>query len=163
MNSSPESPEHAGWLAEARLLILAAQREGSRQLGASLREVGLTTAQAEVLEVLHAAGELTLAELGRRLVCEAGSPSRLVDSLVRAELVTRTPSAQDRRTVLLALAPEGAARLARLGAAGAPLTAFMAERLDPEQARTLVDLLGRLVRDTPGGLAIARRAADHTG
>lgn len=39
---------------------------------------------AEVIEVLDKFGELSLSELEERLVCETGSPSRLVKSMVTA-------------------------------------------------------------------------------
>lgn len=79
---------------ELRYLILAARREGSRQSAAHLRSADLAPAQAEVLEVLRERAPLTLAELGRLLVCETGSPSRLVDGLVRRDLVGETVAAR---------------------------------------------------------------------
>jgi DNA-binding MarR family transcriptional regulator len=70
---------------ELRYLILGAQREGARVLTALLRDVGLTAAQTEVLAVIRDAGRpLTVREIGERLVCESGSPSRLVASVVAA-------------------------------------------------------------------------------
>ena len=101
---------------ELRYLILAVQREGSRRLAARLRDAGLTPAQAEVLDVLRDRAPLSLAELGRLLVCETGSPSRLVDALVQRGLVARTPSPQDRRVVSLTLTEAG--REAQAASAG---------------------------------------------
>ncbi|BAJ31434.1 MULTISPECIES: MarR family transcriptional regulator [Kitasatospora] len=152
-----ETAEHARMMSEIRLLVLAAQREGSRQLGHTLKQAGITPAQSEVLEVLAEGERLTLAEVGRRLVCEAGSPSRLVDSLVKAGLVARTPSPTDRRTVLLAITPEGHAKLTELADTAAPLLAHMSGRLDQYEARALADLLRRLLDGTPGGAAVAAR------
>ncbi|MFB7510750.1 MarR family winged helix-turn-helix transcriptional regulator [Streptomyces broussonetiae] len=142
---------------EVRYLILAGQREGSRRLAAALRSLSLTPAQAEVLDVLRSRGELTLAELGRLLVCEAGSPSRLVDSLVRADLVARMPSPQDKRAVLLSLTRDGEELTERLGVATTELTAFMTDRLSPEELHRLADLLRRLLHGTAGGDALASR------
>src|SRR4051812_45916518 len=89
---------------ELRYLILGAQREGARALGELLRPAGLTAAQGEVLAVLRdAGGGLTVRELGDRLVCEAGSPSRLVASLVDAGLLERGERSGDRRAVELTL------------------------------------------------------------
>ncbi|QKW22127.1 winged helix DNA-binding protein [Kitasatospora sp. NA04385] len=152
-----ETAEHARTLNEIRLLVLAAQREGSRRLGHALKQSGITPAQGEVLEVLSGGEHLTLAEVGRRLVCEAGSPSRLVDSLVKAGLVARTPSPTDRRTVLLAITPGGLAKLAELGETASPLLDLMGDRLDQYEARALADLLRRLLNGTPGGAAVAAR------
>lgn len=89
---------------ELRYLILALQREGNRQLTEALRPIGLTPAQAEVMQVLDQFGELSLSELGERLVCETGSPSRLVKSMVNAGLISRTTDPDDARALRLSLA-----------------------------------------------------------
>ena len=63
---------------ELRYLVLGAQREGARSLAELLQPAGLTAAQAEVIAVLRDADRpLTVREVGDRLVCEGGSPSRL--------------------------------------------------------------------------------------
>src|SRR5258707_7221337 len=92
---------------ELRYLILAAQREGSRLYAERVRPLGLSPSQAEVLSVLHEAQPLSLIEVGERLVCETGSPSRLVNGLVQAGLVERVASATDQRKVSLSLTPRG--------------------------------------------------------
>ena len=146
---------------ELRYLILAAQREGNRMLASALRELDLTPAQAEVLDVLSGREPVTLATLGRLLVCEAGSPSRLVDTLVRRGLLTREPAGDDRRTVLISLTTQGKAVAGQFGAAASPVTAVIAERLRPEEIDTLIALLHQLMRDTSGGDAIRQRFAPH--
>src|ERR671910_252543 len=93
---------------ELRYLVLGAQREGARALGELLRPAGLTAAQAEVLAVLRdAGGPLTVREIGERLVCETGSPSRLVASVVDAGLLQRGEREGDRRVVELSLTSSG--------------------------------------------------------
>ena len=92
---------------ELRYLVLALQREGNRQLTEILRPLGLSPAQAEVLQVLDQFGELTLIELGERLVCETGSPSRLVKGLVGNGYITRRPDPRDGRAVILSLSDKG--------------------------------------------------------
>jgi DNA-binding MarR family transcriptional regulator len=141
-------------LDELRYLILAAQRDGSRRLGESLRHLELTPAQAEVLDVLNAHPPVTLAELGRLLVCEAGSPSRLVDSLVRRGLVNRVPHEQDKRAVLIELTETGRTLATRLDDAAGLLTDEFASRLTPDDAADLRRLLHVLLRGTDSGFAI---------
>ncbi|RII89852.1 MarR family transcriptional regulator, partial [Clavibacter michiganensis] len=104
---------------ELRYLILGAQREGARAYAAALASTGLTPAQAEAVVVLAEAPGISLAGLGARLVCEAGSPSRLVDALVRQGLVHRDPDPRSRRSVVLRLTAEGARRVADVRAAEA--------------------------------------------
>jgi DNA-binding MarR family transcriptional regulator len=141
---------------ELRYLILAVQREGSRRLAARLRAAGLTPAQAEVLDVLRDRAPLSLAELGRLLVCETGSPSRLVDALVQRGLVTRTPSPDDRRVVSLGLT--GAGQEAQAASAGsADVRDAITSRLTGQQIGQLSGLLRRLIEGTPGGAAIDAR------
>lgn len=142
---------------ELRYLLLAAQREGSRRLGDALRHLGLTPAQAEVLDVLAAHPPVTLAALGRLLVCEQGSPSRLVDSLVQRDLVSRVPHEQDKRAVLIHLTDAGRALAAQLGEATSRLTGEMGARLTAEDVETLATLLHTLLDGTDAAQAIRSR------
>jgi MarR family transcriptional regulator, organic hydroperoxide resistance regulator len=142
---------------EVRLLILAAQRQGSRLLTEGLRAATLTPAQFEVLEVLDQHAPLTLVELGRLLVCETGSPSRLVDSLVQRNLVAREPGQHDRRVVVLRLTPAGATTLADGRATMAAMESFVTERLATTERDQLARLLRKLLHDTPAGDAVAAR------
>jgi len=149
---------------EVRYLILAAQREGSRQFAAWLREHDLTPAQAEVLEVLHDHQPLTLAELGRLMVCEAGSPSRLVDALVRRGLVAREPGSRDRRAVALTLTPTGRSMLDSTSGADV-VRQIITDRLGSADLDQLAALLRRLLAGTPAEAAITARfpVRDGTG
>ena len=142
---------------ELRFLILAAQREGNRTLTAMLAPHGLTPSQAEVVRCLADYGPMSLRELGAILVCESGSPSRLVDTLVGRELVTRREDATDRRLVTLALTLEGK----RLDRAVRKVEDAMYERiggaLGATGLNTALSLLRPVVEGSPGGEAIARR------
>ncbi|WBP91169.1 MarR family winged helix-turn-helix transcriptional regulator [Kitasatospora cathayae] len=142
---------------ELRYLLLAAQREGSRRFGEALRPLGLTPPQAEVLDVLAGHQPVTLAALGRLLVCEQGSPSRLVDSLVQRGLVSRLPHEQDKRAVLLELTAEGQALADRLGEATGRLTAAMAEPLSGADIATLTGLLHTLLEGTDVARTVRNR------
>jgi DNA-binding MarR family transcriptional regulator len=146
---------------ELRYLILAVQREGSRRLGEALRHLGLTPAQAEVLDVLSNHEPVTLAALGRLLVCEQGSPSRLVESLVQRGLVSRVPHQQDKRAVLIELTEDGRGLAARLEEATTVLTDEISGRLSPTEAATLARLLHTLIDGTAGAEAIRLRFPTH--
>jgi DNA-binding MarR family transcriptional regulator len=142
---------------EIRLLILAAQRHGSRMLAGCLREASVTPTQVEVLQVLGGHAPLTLVELGRLLISETGSPSRLVDTLVQRGLVTREPDNDDKRVVQLRLAPAGQQVLAEIRAATSTVDDFIADRLTREEMTQMTALLRKLLHDTPGGEAIRIR------
>src|SRR5215469_8685707 len=92
---------------ELRYLILAAQREGNRLFAEALRPLHLTPSQAEALRVLHDHAPLSLIALGDLLVCETGSPSRLVQGMVEDGLVERVSSSTDKRMVTLTLTSLG--------------------------------------------------------
>lgn len=145
---------------ELRYLILAAQREGNRLLGQALRPLGITSSQAEVIRVLHERQPLTLNGLGELLVCESGnSPSRLVDRLTVAGLVTRQPSEHDRRHVELTLTADGA----RLAEQIAEIETRLYASIDAAGAEFDLDqvagFLRTFVADLPAGQALTRRAS----
>lgn len=144
-------------LERLRLLVLAAQRDGARRLSDALRPGRLSPSQAEILGVLAADGPLSLSDLGRRIVCESGSPSRSVDLLVRRGLVARVQSTRDRRYVELELTEEGRAQLPLLAAGVESLDALLTDRLADAEINTLAILLTRMLAGTEGLDAIELR------
>jgi DNA-binding MarR family transcriptional regulator len=142
---------------ELRYLMLAAQREGNRQLAEALRPLSLTPSQAEALRVLEDWQPLALIELGALLVCEQGSPSRLVTGLVAAGLVTRSPSPQDGRKVVLALTPQGTQRAAQVRALEAAMYQGLAELVAGRPVGEFMAVLWQFVEGRPAGDALARR------
>lgn len=146
---------------ELRYLILAAQREGNRAFAGALRAHDLTPSQAEALSVLHAAARpLTLREAGERLVCETGSPSRLMATLVAKGLVQSSSDDGDRRMRRLSLSGEGEDALAAVKEAERALYALMEPLIDTEEALIARRLMRSLVGELPAGQALARRIAD---
>lgn len=148
---------------ELRYLVLALQREGNRQLSEILRPLDLTPSQAEVLQVLDQFGELTLTELGERLVCETGSPSRLVKGLVKAGYIARRPDSRDGRAVILSLAKQGQAIMPDLNALETAYNDSVGELVEhlPIPLDTALALFRSLVEGTPAGRAVQLRRT-HT-
>ncbi len=142
---------------EFRYLVLAAQREGNRILTEALCPLGLTPSQAEVLRVLQEHQPLSLIALGDLLVCESGSPSRLVNGLVEADLVKRVPDASNGRMVTLTLTAKGEEMATRVRAVEAALYEFIARALEGQSLSESITLLWRLVEGRPAGEALARR------
>jgi len=142
---------------ELRFLILAAQREGSRMLSAQLAPLGLTPSQAEVIRCLEDHGPMSLRTLGGLLVCEGGSPSRLVDTLVSRDIVTRTEDAADRRQVRLALSRTGRTLARKVRDIEAALYDRIGAGLGTAGLTTALGLLRPLVAGSGPGEAIARR------
>jgi MarR family transcriptional regulator, organic hydroperoxide resistance regulator len=145
---------------ELRYLVLGAQREGARALAELLRPLGLTAAQAEVVAVLRdAEGPLTVREIGERLVCEGGSPSRLVASVVEAGLLERAGRPGDRRAVEHTLTAAGRSAARRVSDAERRLYDELAAALGDRDVQAVVRGLRRLVDGRPAGAAIERRRA----
>jgi DNA-binding MarR family transcriptional regulator len=141
---------------EARLLILAAQREGNRMLVSALRPLGMTPAQAEVVSVLAQHEPLTVAALGNYIVCESGSPSRLVDNCVRHGWVERTEG-PDRRTVLLRLAPAGRTVVPEIEKVDNAIGSMIATIVGDRALRTLTDSLRLMLEGTESGEKVVQR------
>ncbi len=144
---------------ELRYLILAAQREGDRLLSAALEPIGLTSSQAEVLRVLYDYAPLSLLQLGERLVCETGSPSRLVNTLVEKSLVARKSSEIDRRRVTLSLTTTGRQLAEQVRAIEQAFYAVIAAALGVTPLEEINRTLWKFVAGRPTGEALIRRKA----
>jgi len=143
---------------ELRYLILAAQRDGERMLNDILRPMGLTPSQSEVLRVLFDHEPLSTSQLGGLLVCETGSPSRLVNRLVVSGHVEQKPSTTDSRKVSLTLTPLGRDAVAKIVAVEEEVYAsFENNLLKGAPISEFIDLLWKIVDGKPAGEALARR------
>ena len=147
---------------ELRYLILAAQREGNRLLADALHPLHLTPSQAEVLRVLQDHAPLSLIALGDLLVCETGSPSRLVQGLVEAGLIERMPSTTDKRMVTLTLTDAGREMAEKVGAIESQFYKANTSLINDAPLPEILGLLWRFVEGKPAGMALARRIEKET-
>ena len=149
---------------QLRYLVLGVQREGNRDLTAALRPLDLTPAQSEALRILGDHEPLSLTDLGRMLVCESGTnPSRLADRLVRAGLVDRAESADDRRHLVLTLTARGREVEQAVRGIEDELYAGIQKELAGVDLDGLIALLGSMVAGRPSGEALAARIAAENG
>lgn len=113
------------------------------------REFGLTVPQLMCLKAIgefeEQGAEITVALVGQAVHLSAATTSRILDRLVRAELITRVRQEKDRRKVILSLTAAGFERYQTLPT---PLQERFVERLLalPESER--LELLGALRRIT---------------
>ncbi|WP_405584604.1 MarR family winged helix-turn-helix transcriptional regulator [Streptomyces sp. NBC_01190] len=147
---------------ELRYLVLAAQREGARYMAGLLKSLSLTPAQAEILLVLSQRAPLTLAEVGRLIVCESHSPSRIVDTLVKRGLVSREPGQIDRRVVYLGLTPHGEDLLPELREVDMGVDAMIASTLGPDEKGVMIRALRKIIDGTASGTALTVRFPRHS-
>jgi DNA-binding MarR family transcriptional regulator len=142
---------------ELRYLILAAQREGNRMLTEALRPLNLTPSQAEALRVLQDYQPLSLVALGKLLICETGSPSRLINGLVEADLVKRVVSEANNRMVILTLTEEGQEKAEHVRRTEMSFYDYMNQANDQQSLEETIKLLWGFVAGRPTGEALARR------
>jgi DNA-binding MarR family transcriptional regulator len=128
-----------------RYLILAVQRQGERALVEYFKEIGVTPSQAEVLRVIQEESPLSLKELGERLICETGSPSRLLTTLVNKGFVNGQEAENDRRVKRLTLTSRGRAVAAEIKEKEGLFYKEHYAKLPAEVARNLIGSLALLI------------------
>jgi DNA-binding MarR family transcriptional regulator len=160
--ANEQGPDVMQPIEELRYLILAAQREGNRLFADALRPLRLTPSQAEVLRVLEDHEPLSLIALGDLLVCETGSPSRLVQGLVENGLVERIPSSTDKRMVTLTLTNRGREVAAGVRELESQFYAANAGVVKDAPLSEILEVLWRFVAGKPAGMALARRTGRET-
>lgn len=104
----------------------------------------LSPVQCHLLHLIDPERPLAMSRLAEILSCDASNVTGLVDRLEARGLVTRQPSAQDRRVRVIRLTPAGsrlrADLLQRMTTGAIPLS-----RLSPGERRSLVKILRVLV------------------
>ena len=148
---------HVDPLFEFALSVKAVERELEHWMSQAMRPLGITAAQADALVVIGSAEPVSLKDLGDLLIAEAGHPSRLVDRLVDAGLVTRRPAPDDRRRVELSLTASGRRLARRVEAARAQVIELGRQTLAGRDLEPALRLLRELLAGTAYGDLIARR------
>jgi DNA-binding MarR family transcriptional regulator len=143
--------------------LLDALRAVSRELRVADRDadqrVGLPPAQVHTLRQLGQAPAASLTALAERTHTDPSSASVVVQRLVTRGLVARTPAADDRRRVELALTPAGRAMLRRLPASASTRVEEAVAALGAQRAVALARRLEELARALQGDQAGPERAA----
>jgi MarR family 2-MHQ and catechol resistance regulon transcriptional repressor len=94
-----------------------------------LEEEGLTLSQFAVLEALYHVGPQCLGDLARRILTSSGNLTLVVDNLQKRGLVKRGQQGKDKRFVVASITPSGARLI---------------ERIFPDHARRITEIMGRL-------------------
>jgi MarR family transcriptional regulator, lower aerobic nicotinate degradation pathway regulator len=129
-----------------------AYQRAAATLSDAIRELGLTPIQVSVLARLRQSGPLTQNRLGRSLGMDPPNVRDVVQRLAGRGLVSLDPAPEDRRALLVAATPAGAALFARVW----PLAEAANERtlsvLTAAERALLVDMLARLAGGPPRAL-----------
>ncbi|HYL03310.1 MAG TPA: MarR family transcriptional regulator [Steroidobacteraceae bacterium] len=162
MASLPTQPHAAAGRRNARAARQAAppEREGGLGVGyllgrarasllssldAELGSFGLNAMQYAVLKHLAEGAARTAADLCRCMYYDTGSMTRILDRLEEKGLLRRERSPDDRRVVLLRVAPAGRAQLPRLRAVGSRVLAAHLAGFSAAEVEALQRLLGRMI------------------
>jgi DNA-binding MarR family transcriptional regulator len=122
--------------------IMRSLRVASR---ASEKEVGLSSAQLEVIVILSSADSMSLNELAEKTHTHQSSASVVVSRLVERKLVRRIRSKNDARKVVLTLAPAAQRILNKAPAGSKHRVEAALESMKPAERRQLAALLRKLV------------------
>jgi DNA-binding MarR family transcriptional regulator len=98
--------------AEVLLALARWTVQVTRYNGIVAERMQVTQSDLQCLFVLQHHGPSTAAQLARHVNLTTGSASRMIDRLVAAGYVTRSPDPHDRRKVLVAAEPSAVARVA---------------------------------------------------
>jgi DNA-binding MarR family transcriptional regulator len=114
-------------------------------LDRELEPFGLSGMQFAVLKFLAEGTAHTAAELCRCMHHDTGAMTRILDRLEQKGLVRRERGHEDRRMVLLRIAPGGRAQLPRLMLVGTRVLEAHLAGFTPAEIDTLKAYLGRMI------------------
>ena len=100
---------------------------------------------------------LSLGELGDLLVCETGSPSRLVNRLVETGLIEMKPSEVDSRKVSLALTEKGRTSVSEIITIEEKFYKTVDSLLENVPVQDFINLLWKQIEGKPSGNALRLR------
>ena len=126
-------------------IVASVNRQLEDELQESLRPSGIPIDQLRVLEALDRDRALPMGELATRALVEPPTLTKIIDRMVSEALVFRSPDPNDRRRVLILLAPAGQALIKRLRRVSAAQEQRLARHLSRGKADELRNLLRELM------------------
>ncbi|OAT33760.1 multiple antibiotic resistance protein [Buttiauxella brennerae ATCC 51605] len=129
------------------LLIHLANQFKDQLISQYFSGMDITAAQFKVLINIYK-GVTSPVEISKTLVMDAGAMSRMVDRMVKRELIIRSPNPQDKRQVILALTGKGQVICDHFqNEALASIISDLTARLTPDESRQLVNLITKMLPD----------------
>lgn len=110
-----------------------------------LEQEELTPQQYNILRILRGSKEpLSTLQIRERMLDKMSDTSRIVDRLVKKELVQKKPASTDKRLVDVTISSKGLQILQKLEPLTATLDAVVGDHLTEAEAKTLNNLLDKL-------------------
>jgi DNA-binding MarR family transcriptional regulator len=126
-------------------MIASINRQLENELEERLRPGGVPVDQFRILEVLDASEPCAMGEIASQSLIEPPTLTKIVDKMVGDGLVYRAPDPDDRRRVLILMAPAGKALFKRLRGVSTAQEQRIVELLQADNAAELKKLLRSLV------------------
>ena len=127
-------------------IVASVNRQLEEELQEGLRPAGVPIEQLRVLEALDRGGALPMGALASHALVEPPTLTKIIDRMVSESLVFRSPDPNDRRRVLILLAPAGKALCKRLRRVSREQEERLVRQLPRDKANELRNLLRDLVR-----------------
>lgn len=129
-----------------RLVVLAGHVTSQRWTRYLAEQHGLTGAGMKTLLALHQHGEMAHRALAEHCFIRPATLTGIINTLERDGLVERRRDATDRRTVRIALTPEGRARIKNVLAVIRSHRSLTSVDADPAKAAVIREFLLELIR-----------------
>jgi DNA-binding MarR family transcriptional regulator len=122
-------------------IIASVNKQLEDELQDRLRPAGLAVEQLRILEALHGGDGRSMGELAALALIEPTTLTKIIDRMASGGLVFRAPDAQDRRRVLIMIAPGGRALFRRLNRITVSQEARIARQIPNDKLDELRTLL----------------------
>lgn len=126
-------------------IIASVNWQLEEELQERLRPAGVPVEQFRILEALSGGDAYPMGELAAHALVEPPTLTKIIDRMVADALVYRAPDPNDRRRVLILIAPAGKALYRRLRGVSAAQEERLAKQLPQEKVEELRSLLQGLL------------------
>ncbi|MEM1069713.1 MAG: MarR family transcriptional regulator [Planctomycetota bacterium] len=135
---------------ESTLAVLRTSDLMENRLARLLREHGLTPSQYNVLRILRGEGKpMPCLEIAERMIQVAPAITRVVDQLLKMDLILKEQSSDDRRVFKIQLKPAAKRLLSKLDQPILQLHATLLKGIPKTDQRTLIRILEQIRAGIP--------------